>query len=103
MNSWQALLRRFDHTDCSHIYKEVFYHAANDIASGLQFLHENGNFYKDLKPANILVSNQHYSHFNDPEKNEEESSRAPLICKFTDFGESRSYEISINTVISRST
>ena len=42
--------------------------------------------HRDLKPVNNLVSNQHYSYLNDPEKIEEERKRV-LIFKLTDFDE----------------
>ena len=86
----EALLQYFDKKNCAQIDSKVFYHAAKDIASGLQFLHENGIFHRDLKPANILVSNQYYRHLSSPAEIEEVSSRIPLTCKLTDFGESRS-------------
>ena len=41
------------------------------IASGLQFLHENGISQRDLKPANILVSNQQYCQLSNPAEIEE--------------------------------
>ena len=97
------LLKYFDKKNCAQIDSKVFYHAANDIASGLQFLHENGTSHRDLKPANILVSNQPYCHLGNLAEIEEVSSRIPLTCKLTDFGESRSQEIYTNTLISTKT
>ena len=103
VNCLQALLQYFDKKNCAQIDSKVFYHAAKDIASGLQFLHENRISHRDLKPANILVSNQQYCHLSNPAEIEEVSSRIPLTCKLTDFGESRSQEIYTNTIISTKT
>ena len=63
---------------------------ANDVAKGLGFLHENGVVYRDLKPANVLVSNHHYRDLVDFRSIEEAWSTVPVICKLTDFGEARS-------------
>ena len=41
VNCLQALLQYFDKKNCTQIDSKVFYYAAKDIASGLQFLHEN--------------------------------------------------------------
>ncbi len=79
--------------------KQVFYQAASDVTSGLQYLHESGIIHRDLKPANILVSNQHYCQLTNPAKIEEISCKIPLICKLTDFGESRSQDIHTNTIL----
>ena len=99
----QALLKYFDKKNCAQIDSKVFYHAANNIASGLQFLHENGTSHRDLKLANILFSNQHYCHLGNLAEIEEVSSRIPLTCKLTNFGESRSQGIYTNTLISTKT
>ena len=100
VNCLQALLQYFDKKNCAQIDSKVFYHAAKDIASGLQFLYENGISHRDLKPANILVSNLQYCHLSNPAEIKEVSSRIPLTCKLTDFEESRSQEIYTNTIIS---
>ena len=79
----------------------MFYHAAKDIASGLQFLYENEISHRGLKPANILVSNLQYCHLSNPAEIKEVSSRIPLTCKLTDFEESRSQEITQTQLFQR--
>ena len=56
-----------------------------------------------MKPANLLVAKQQYCHLSNLAEIEEVSSRIPLTCKLTDFGESRSQEIYTNTIISTKT
>ncbi|CAB4022412.1 Tyrosine- kinase SPK-1, partial [Paramuricea clavata] len=99
VNCLADLLLNLDKNSCANIDKQVFYRAASDVASGLQYLHESGITHRDLKSANILVSNQHYCQLTDPAKIEEISHKTPLICKLTDFGESRSQDIRTNTIL----
>ena len=63
---------------------------ASDIGSGFLYLHERGIAHRDLKIANVLVSNQHYREEKNRDKIAYAWSHQPVICKLTDFGESRS-------------
>ena len=75
--------------------------AMEDIIDGVAFLHGKGIVHRDLKPGNILVSNQHYEHL--PENifrdQWEAGTLKPIVCKLTDFGESRSALIQTNTLL----
>ena len=60
------------------------------MASGLLYLHSKEIVHRDLKTANVLVSNQHYNKLSSTEDISKAFQKAPILCKVTDFGESRS-------------
>ncbi|KAK2549695.1 Mitogen-activated protein kinase kinase kinase 2 [Acropora cervicornis] len=66
---------------------------ADDAAKGLCYLHNQGIAHRDIKPCNILISNQHYCYLNDSVERDRQKSARPVICKLADFGESRSQMI----------
>ena len=73
--------------------KHLQLHIATDVARGLAFLHSKDVVHRDLKSENVLVCNRHYT---DGELVYVTSRRGriawnshPVICKLTDFGESR--------------
>lgn len=96
INSLAEFLSVCERSSCDGVNTAVFFHAAMDVASGLQYLHMNDMAHRDLKPANILVSNHHYRDLREREKIELMSSIKPSICKLADFGESRSKDIHTN-------
>ena len=61
-----------------------------DIIAGTSFLHKNGVAHRALKPGNVLVSNQHYLQISDETERLEAIEKDPVLCKPSDFGESRS-------------
>lgn len=63
---------------------------ASNISLGVAYLHDRGLAHRDLKPANILVSNNHYSGLQDSDELQRICMSEPIVCKLTDFGESRS-------------
>ena len=71
---------------------------ANDIIGGLKYLHENKVAHRDIKLANILVSNRHYI-----STELEEFQIKKIICRLTDFGEARSSFIQTQTRLTTST
>ena len=85
-------------------FQEVFNHAATEIIDGLAYLHSQGIAHRDMKTANILVSNQHYISLSTvSEEFEQMYYERPIACKLTDFGESRSLLIQTQAVLSSKT
>lgn len=63
---------------------------ANDVVTAVEFIHKDGIVHRDIKPPNVLVSNQHYCHLQSMQAIENTWSHEPVVCKLADFGESRS-------------
>ena len=79
-----GFLRFFDYFWANKM--ELFFPKISlDLIDGLQFLHNNGIVHRDLRPANIQVSNKHYTNIT-----EAAELNNPIPCKLTDSGKSRS-------------
>ena len=84
-----SLSEFLSHADLQYKFKG-FEHVvpviAKEVAVGLKFLHENGIAYRDLKPANILLSNDHYIHVcGDGLEFMYMWENSPVVCKLADF------------------
>lgn len=78
----------------------MFPKAANKVAEGLAFLHSNNIVHRDLKPGNVLVSNKHYANTGiNQNQFTDLFGQDPVICKLTDFGESRSHLLQTSAII----
>ena len=95
-----SLSELLSHADLQYEFKG-FEHVvpviAKEVAVGLKFVHEDGIAQGDLKPANILLSNDHYIHVCGDEL-ELILENSPVVCKLSDFGESRSSIIQTQTI-----
>eukprot|EP00794_Sanderia_malayensis_P003948 gene3948-4493_t len=61
---------------------------AHDMINAVSYMHNLNMVHRDIKPANVLVLNMHYALKKGDCK--EEFARCPIVCKLSDFGESRS-------------
>ncbi|KAJ7383732.1 hypothetical protein OS493_026263 [Desmophyllum pertusum] len=69
---------------------------AIDVTKGLSHLHQLEIAHRDLKPMNILISNQHYCALEDRQQIRRLKAARPVVCKLADFGESRSQLLQTN-------
>ena len=72
---------------------------AKDVANGLCYFHSKDIVHRDLKTANVLVSNQHYSNMPSKEDVAKPFQEAPILCKVTDFEEIRQCLLQIALVL----
>ena len=97
VNCLEELLCHLDATD-SVAQFPLQLKIAEDIAKGLGHLHQSGIYHRDLKTSNVLVSNRHYCDMQDHADLIKAFNSEPIVCKLTDFGESRSEEIQTQLV-----
>ena len=86
LNEFLRFLNYFSAKKMEYFFEKV----SSYVIDGLEFLHKFRIAHRDLKPANILVSNSHYAHITNTNELTEAIKKNPIICKLTDFGESRS-------------
>ena len=98
VSSLKDFISCLDTADCNGVDANFMNRIASDIGSGLLYLHERGIAHRDLKPANVLVSNHHYREEKNRDKIAYAWSHQPVICKLTDFGESRSKVVQSRSV-----
>ena len=99
VNNLSDFLTHVDETNDCKGFVHLMPVIAEDIAKGLNYLHGIDIVHRDMKTANVLVSNQHYNALEDEEKFCIEWIKKPITCKLSDFGESRSREIQTRTLV----
>ena len=79
VSSLSDLLSCLDEQNFKGIGKEFMMKIATDVATGMQYLHGKEIAHRDVKPANVLVSNHHYREEKDRKKVEHAWKTEPLI------------------------
>ena len=103
VSSLAEFLGVFEESDCDGLVTpQAISTICKDVALGLKYLHDKDVAHRDLKPANILDTNQHYCDLTTSDQREVWEQR-PLVCKLTDFGESRSTKIQTNSILQSQT
>lgn len=102
-HSLADFLLQIDDFGCDDGSCELINHAAKEIITGLAHLHSKGIAHRDLKPANILISNQHYCTLKDGDEIKRQYESRPVVCKLTDFGESRSILVRTQSLVASKT
>ena len=79
------------------VFSPTLLKIAQDISRALAYLHDQDVTHRDLKPGNVLVSNRHYSEVDGCEQASHVFNVNPIVCKLTDFGESRSKSLALHS------
>lgn len=99
VNTLSAFLLKIDEQNCSGFH-DLVYHAATEVMDGMGYLHNQRIAHRDLKTANILMSNQHYSSLSLEDEEFRPTYQArPIACKLTDFDESRYHLLQTQAII----
>ena len=102
VSTLSSFMRACDNINDYQGFEHLQNHIARDICCGLKYLHVNDVAHRDLKPDNVLVSNDHYINCEASELERCWLDR-PIWAKLTDFGESRSMVCQTKTISNTST
>ena len=102
VHSLANFLLQIDGFDCEGLF-DLVNHAAKEIIHGLAHLHSKGIADRDLKPANVLINNQHYCTLSDEYEISQQFESRPVACKLTDFGESHSLIVQTQSFVASRT
>ena len=74
---------------------------ARDVTNAIAYLHRKDIVHRDVKSANILVSNSHYSNLHGVDL-KVAYEKTPIIYKLGDLGETRSQATKTNILLQNS-
>lgn len=94
-NSLDKYLSYMDEEDLFSFFPKIGIAIAKDISCAICYLHQRDMVHRDIKPQNILVSNQHLT--NNTENFNSLFEKQPIICKIGDLGEARSQIMQTNS------